>query len=116
MNTKLDKLKDTFTKKNKVLQKKTIEYETYSNEVLSIKNLIDFVEGSVTIKPQILLNQGRDKKYIYGQMYYQNHPQKPNKVSIRFLIGKMDENKSKPELENKCREVFYDKYISGWLK
>ena len=111
MNKKLDKLKDTLDRKETILKKKQYEYETYSNEVFRIKNLIEFVENSLAVKPQILFNQGRDKKYIYGQVYYFTHPQSTDKKSYRFMIGKMDEKLSRKKLEKKCIELFYDRYI-----
>jgi len=111
MNTKLDKLKETYSRKNLVLKKKQIEYETYSNEVFRIKNLIDFVENSQAVKPQILYNQGRDKKYIYGQVYYLVNPQSTDKKSYRFMIGKMVDKLSRKKLEKKCLDIFYDKFI-----
>ena len=114
MDTKLNKLKDTFNRKNTILKKKQYEYEVYGNEVFRIKNLIDFIENSRAVKPQILFNQGRDGKYIYGQMYYLIEPQSTTRRSYRFMIGKTSENVSRKLLEKKCLEVFYDRYISSY--
>ena len=60
MKSKLDILKERYDRKNKVLTKKKVEYDKYSLEVTRIKNLIDFVENSQAVKPQILYYQGRD--------------------------------------------------------
>ena len=111
MNKKLDKLKDTLDRKETILKKKQYEYETYSNEVFRIKNLIEFVENSLAVKPQILFNQGRDGKYIYGQIYYLNSPYDTKKHSYRFMIGKTSDELSREELEKRCLEIFHDKYI-----
>ena len=115
MDTKLKKLKDTFKRKNTILKKKQYEYETYSNEVFRIKNLIDFVSNSTALKPQILYNQGREGKYIYGQVYYNINPQSIDKKSYRFMIGKTSEKVSRKVLEKRCLDIFYDKYISIYL-
>ena len=111
MKSKLDILKERYDRKNKVLTKKKVEYDKYSLEVTRIKNLIDFVENSQAVKPQILYNQGRDGKYIYGQTYYLNSPYDTKKTSYRFMIGKTSDELSREELEKRCLEIFHDKYI-----
>ena len=111
MKSKLDILKERYDRKNKVLTKKKVEYDKYSLEVTRIKNLIDFVENSQAVKPQILYNQGRDGKYIYGQIYYLNSPYDTKKTSYRFMIGKTSDELSREELEKRCLEIFHDKYI-----
>ncbi len=115
MNTKLDKLKETYNRKNTILKKKQYEYEVYSNEVFRIKNQIDFIENADAVKPQILYNQGRDGKYIYGQIYYLVEPQSIDKKSYRFMIGKTSEKVSRKVLEKRCLEIFYDKYIKDCI-
>ena len=111
MKSKLDILKERYDRKNKVLTKKKVEYDKYSLEVTRIKNLIDFVENSQAVKPQILYNQGREGKYIYGQIYYLNSPYDTKKTSYRFMIGKTSDELSREELEKRCLEIFHDKYI-----
>ena len=88
---------------------------SYGNEVFRIKNLIDFIENSRAVKPQILFNQGRDGKYIYGQVYYFIHPSSTDKKSYRFMIGKTSDKVSRKVLEKRCLEIFYDKYIKEYL-
>ena len=115
MDTKLNKLRERYKRKSKILEKKQEEYETYSSDVLELKNLINFIDNSRAVKPQILYNQGRDGKYIYGQVYYLIKPQSTTRRSYRFMIGKTSENVSRKLLEKKCLEVFYDRYISSYL-
>ena len=89
----------------------SIIIDELQGEVFKLKNSIDFIEGLAKIKPQILYNYGRDKKYIYGQVYFKSTPQSTNKKTFRFIIGKMDENKSRKQLEKICVETFYKKII-----
>jgi hypothetical protein len=102
LKDKLSKLKITHKKKHDVVVKKM-------EEVVTLKNSIDYLEGLARIKPQILYNYGRDKKYIYGQLYYQVEPQSSKKKTMRFMIGKMEEKKSRKQLENICLDTFYNK-------
>ena len=102
LKDKLSKLKITHKKKHDVVVKKM-------EEVVTLKNSIDYLEGLDRIKPQILYNYGRDKKYIYGQLYYQVEPQSSKKKTMRFMIGKMEEKKSRKQLENICLDTFYNK-------
>ena len=102
LKDKLSKLKITHKKKHDVVVKKI-------EEVVTLKNSIDYLEGLDRIKPQILYNYGRDKKYIYGQLYYQVEPQSSKKKTMRFMIGKMEEKKSRKQLENICLDTFYNK-------
>ena len=74
-------------------------------------NIIDYIEGVKKVTPQILFNYGRDKKYVYGQIYYKVNPHTDEKKSFRFMIGKMDDNKSRKQLERICLDTFYDKII-----
>tara|TARA_R110000796_G_scaffold179653_1_gene296220 strand:+ start:197 stop:541 length:345 start_codon:yes stop_codon:yes gene_type:complete len=104
INDKLNKLESSYDKKNVVLKK-------LSSEVSTIKNNIDYIKGSLSVKPNLLMNQGRDKKYIYGQVYYNINPQSDKKKSYRFLIGKMSDKKSKNELKQICIQHFIDKVI-----
>ena len=102
LKDKLSKLKITHKKKHDVVVKKM-------EEVVTLKNSIDYLEGLAKLKPQILYNYGRDKKYIYGQLYYQVEPQSSKKKTMRFMIGKMEEKKSRKQLENICLDTFYNK-------
>ena len=104
LKEKLSKLKITHKKKHDVVVKKM-------EEVVTLKNSIDYLEGLARIKPQILYNYGRDKKYIYGQVYYQVKPQSTDKKTFRFMIGKMDDNKSRKQLEKICLDTFYKKAV-----
>lgn len=86
-------------------------YEKSLNDYKKLKHEIDFYSAYKKVKPQILYNQGRDKKYIYGQVYYYTSNTETKKKSYRFLIGSMDDNNSRKKLEKKCIDIFFEKYI-----
>ena len=104
VNKTLIKLQSIYDKKNVLLKK-------VSDEVSTIKNTLDYFNGIESIKPNIVKNQGRDKKYIYGQIYYYTNPQSNKKKPYRFLIGKMSEKKSMKELKDICINKFIDKVV-----
>ena len=115
LKSKLKKLHSSHDKKYSVMKKKQHDYEVYSKRVTEIKNIIDYIENSESVKPQILFNQGRDKKYVYGQVYYLTEPQSSKKKSFRFLIGKMSDDKSRLEWESVCVSVFYEKVVKEFV-
>ena len=77
LKDKLEKLKVLYQKEND----KLIEHQ---ENVDRLKCSIEYISGLSKIKPQIIYNSGRDKKYIYGQIYYFVEPQSPKKKSFRF--------------------------------
>ena len=99
---KLSKLE---SKREKVNDK----FQMYETQLTEIDNKIEYFKSILNIKPQILFNQGRDKKYVYGQVYYLVEPTSDRKKSFRFLIGKMSEKKTRKEWEELCVDVFYYK-------
>jgi|TARA_Y100000592_G_C5369936_1_gene268022 hypothetical protein len=111
LHTQLNKLQSSYDKKHSMMKKKQLEFETISDEVNRIKNTIDYLKGSESVKVHIIKNYGRDGKYVYGQVYYNINPQTSDKKPFRFMIGKMTENKSQSEWESLCREVFFNKVI-----
>ena len=112
----LVKLKSSHDKKESVMVKKKHDYEVSLDKVTAQKNIIDYIEGVKKVTPQILFNYGRDKKYVYGQIYYKVNPNSDDKKSFRFMIGKMDDNKSRKQLERICIDTFYDKIIMEAVK
>ena len=103
----LKKLESFQNKREKVFNRYSIVKEKLDNLDSNIK----FFSELENIKPQILFNQGRDKKYVYGQVYYLTEPQSSKKKSFRFLIGKMSDDKSRQKWESVCLNVFYEKVV-----
>jgi len=107
----LKKLESFQNKREKVFNRYSIVKEQLDNLDSNIK----FFSELENIKPQILFNQGRDKKYVYGQVYYLTEPQSSKKKSFRFLIGKMSDIKSRQEWESVCLSVFYEKVVKKFV-
>ncbi len=107
----LKKLESFQNKREKVFNRYSIVKEQLDNLDSNIK----FFSELENIKPQILFNQGRDKKYFYGQVYYLTEPQSSKKKSFRFLIGKMSDIKSRQEWESVCLSVFYEKVVKKFV-
>ena len=100
----------------KKLESFQIKREKVFNRYSIIKDKLDEIDSNIiyltelcNIKPNILFNQGRDKKYVYGQVYFYPNPQSTKKKSFRFIIGKMSEKKSIKKWKELCVDVFYYK-------
>jgi len=107
----LKKLESFQNKREKVFNK----YSIVKEKLDDLDSNIKFFSELENIKPQILFNQGRDKKYVYGQVYYLTEPQSSKKKSFRFLIGKMSDVKSRQEWESICMSVFYQKVVKEFV-
>ena len=107
----LKKLESFQNKREKVFNK----YSIVKEKLDDLDSNIKFFSELENIKPQILFNQGRDKKYVYGQVYYLTEPQSSKKKSFRFLIGKMSDVKSRQEWESICMSVFYEKVVKEFV-
>ena len=97
--------------------------EKVFNRFSKVKKKLDDVDSNIKylsdldkIKPNILFNQGRDRKYVYGQVYWFSNPQSKTKKSFRFLIGKMSDVKSRQEWESVCVSVFYEKVVKEYIE
>ena len=107
----LKKLESFQNKREKVFNR----YSKVKEKLDDLDSNIKFFSELENIKPQILFNQGRDKKYVYGQVYYLTEPQSSKKKSFRFLIGKMSDDKSRQEWESICMSVFYEKVVKEFV-
>ena len=85
------------------------KYSSIKKNLDELDIQLNYYNKLLEVKPQILFNQGREKKYVYGQVYFYESHTSNIKKSYRFIIGKMDDNKSKSELEEICVNTFYDK-------
>ncbi len=83
----LKKLESLQIKREKVFNR----YSKVKDELDELDSNINYLSELNNIKPNILFNQGRDKKYVYGQVYFYPNPQSTKKKSFRFIIGKMSE-------------------------
>ena len=106
-NSLSKKLDTLINKRDKVQQK----YSVIKKDLDSLNDDINYLKELTDIKPQILYNQGRDKKYIYGQIYWYSEGYSSKKKSYRFLIGKMSDKKSRKYLSETCINIFLTKVI-----
>ena len=104
----LSKKLDTLTNKRDKVQQK---YSVVKKELDSLNDDINYIKELTELKPQILYNQGRDKKYIYGQVYWYSEGYNSKKKSYRFLIGKMVDKKSRKILKDECLVQFISKVV-----
>jgi len=104
----LSKKLDTLTNKRDKVQQK---YSVVKKELDSLNDDINYIKELTELKPQILYNQGRDKKYIYGQVYWYSEGYGSKKKSYRFLIGKMTDKKSRKILKDECLVQFISKVV-----
>ena len=103
---------------NSIHKRRDSVFTKYSSIKKNLDELdiqLNYYNKLLEVKPQILFNYGRDKKYVYGQMYYFESPFSSKKKSFRFMLGKMSDGLSRKKLDEKCMDVFYDKYICGWI-
>ena len=106
-NSLSKKLDTLISKRDKVEQK----YTVIKKDLDSLNDDINYLKELSDIKPQILYNQGRDKKYIYGQIYWYSDGYNSKKKSYRFLIGKMSDKKSRKYLSEESIRIFLTKVI-----
>ena len=71
--------------------------------------LIKFYEDTLNLTPTILYNSGRDKKYVYGKVWWFSDGMGSKKKGYRYFLGKMDEKKPKSFWEDKLLSVFFEK-------
>ena len=71
--------------------------------------LIQFYKDTLNLTPTILYDSGRDKKYVYGKVWWFKDGVGSKKKEYRYFLGKMDKKKLKSFWEDKLLSVFYEK-------
>ncbi len=107
----LKKLESFQKRRDKVFDR----YSKLKEQLDEIDFNITYLTELCNIKPNILFNQGRDKKYVYGQVYFYQTPQSTKKKSFRFIIGKMSEKKTMKKWSEICLEVFYGRLVGEYI-
>jgi len=102
---KIKKKIETLTNKRQKIHPKYLSVKESLDE---LDNQLKYYNKLINVKPQILFNQGRGKKYVYGQVHFFENKESNKLKSYRFIIGKMYEEKSREEWEDICLEKFYD--------
>ena len=85
---KLDKKVDSLNKDKSDLLNKITDVESDIDKVIMERR---FFMSIPYLSPTLLFNYGRDKKYIYGQVYHNINPHSKKKKTFRFMLGKMSD-------------------------
>ena len=83
---------------------KGLEEQNHTNT-----QLIQFYEDTLNLTPTILYSSGRDKKYVYGKVWWFKDGAGSKKKEYRYFLGKMDKKKLKSFWKDKLLSVFYEK-------
>ena len=103
---KLDKLIEDNKSKIEDFQSSMKELEEQNH---THTQLIQFLSDTINLTPTILYNSGRDKKYVYGKVWWFSDGMGSKKKGYRYFLGKMDEKKPKSFWEDKLLSVFFEK-------
>ena len=103
---KLDKLIEDNKSKIEDFQSSMKELEEQNH---THTQLIQFYKDTLNLTPTILYNSGRDKKYVYGKVWWFSNGVESKKKEYRYFLGKMDKKKPKSFWEDKLLSVFYEK-------
>ena len=109
LNKQIDKLNNLIDRnKNKIEdfqhRVKGLEEQNHTNT-----QLIQFYEDTLNLTPTILYSSGRDKKYVYGKVWWFSNGIGSKKKGYRYFLGKMDEKKPQSVWEQKLLDTFFDK-------
>tara|TARA_Y100000031_G_scaffold137168_1_gene161871 strand:+ start:30 stop:491 length:462 start_codon:yes stop_codon:yes gene_type:complete len=110
---KLDKLIEDNKSKIEDFQSSMKELEEQNH---THTQLIQFLSDTLNLTPTILYDSGRDKKYVYGKVWWFSNGVGSKKKEYRYFLGKMDKKKPKSFWENKLLSVFYEKEKGSIVK
>ena len=104
---------DTLSRFIEFRKKKVEDFQSKIKELeelnlLSIQQL-KFYTDTLNLTPTILYNSGRDKKYVYGKVWWFSNGIGSKKKGYRYFLGRMDEDKPKSYWENKLLNIFFEK-------
>ena len=110
------KLHKEIDKLNKLIDSNKDKIEDFQQRVKGLEEqnhthtqLIQFYKDTLNLTPTILYNSGRDKKYVYGKVWWFSDGMGSKKKGYRYFLGKMDEKKPKSFWEDKLLSVFFEK-------
>ena len=109
LQKQIDKLSNLIDKNNDKVKDfqhrvKGLEEQNHTNT-----QLIQFYEDTLNLTPTILYDSGRDKKYVYGKVWWFEDGVGSKKKEYRYFLGKMDNKKPKSFWKDKLLSVFYEK-------
>ena len=110
------KLNKQIVKLNKLIDGNKSNIEDFQQRVKGLEEQnhtntqhIQFYKDTLNLTPTILYNSGRDKKYVYGKVWWFKDGVGSKKKEYRYFLGKMDKKKPKSFWEDKLLSVFYEK-------
>ena len=103
------KLSNLIKKNNDKVKGLQSKIEGLERENLTHSQLIQFYKDTLNLTPTILYNSGRDKKYVYGKVWWFSDGIGSKKKEYRYFLGKMDKKKPKSFWKDKLLSVFYEK-------
>jgi hypothetical protein len=108
IQNQIDKLSDFIEfRKKKVDEFQSSIKKLEELNLLQIQQL-KFLKDTLNLTPTILYNSGRDKKYIYGKVWWFSDGIDSKKKEYRYFLGKMDDDKPKSYWENKLLDTFFE--------
>ena len=110
------KLNKQIIKLNKLIDSNKSKIEGFRDRVGELEEQnhtntqhIQFYKDTLNLTPTILYDSGRDKKYVYGKVWWFKDGVGSKKKEYRYFLGKMDKKKPKSFWEDKLLSVFYEK-------
>ena len=117
------KLQKQIDKLNKLIDSNKDKIEDFQQRVKLLVSqnhihtgFIQYLSDTINLTPTILYNSGRDKKYVYGKVWWYSNGIGSKKKEYRYFLGKMDKKKPKSFWENKLLSVFYEKEKGSIVK
>jgi hypothetical protein len=110
------KLQKQIVKLSNLIKKNNDKMEDFQSRVKGLEEqnhthtqLIQFLSDTLNLTPTILYDSGRDKKYVYGKVWWFSNGVGSKKKEYRYFLGKMDKKKPKSFWKDKLLSVFYEK-------
>ena len=112
------KLQKQIEKLNNLIDSNKIKIEDFQQRIKGLEEenqnhiqLIQFYKDTLNLTPTILYNSGRDKKYVYGKVWWYSNGIGSKKKEYRYFLGKMDKNKPKSYWVDILLDKFFDKQV-----
>ena len=109
LQKQIDKLSNLIDKNNDKVKDFQQRVKGLEEQNHTHTQLIQFYKDTLNLTPTILYNSGRDKKYVYGKVWWFSNGMGSKKKGYRYFLGKMDEKKPKSFWEDKLLSVFFEK-------
>ena len=109
LNKQIDKLNKLINSNESKIEDSQQRVKELVEQNHTHSQLIQFYKDTLNLTPTILYKSGRDKKYVYGKVWWFSNGMGSKKKGYRYFLGKMDKKKPKSYWEDKLLSVFYEK-------